>query len=386
MEAATEEMLRTSDTRDRIREMTRLADGLTEDNLPGALAAYERDLARIDPHEVRIIANAWARIDPRGAVDRIISTWRYPRASFQSVEEVVFVWARDGDAAEARAYVDPLVAEAEFGGGMPINKFLARAMLKALAANQEFQELTNLLSSFSDEPERQLWLTEVMVEMNRVAGGGVTREWVDSIPWDAGNGLKLAALQSAMDWTAKLSPAAATYWYEELEQAGNDPQLLEILEAVVRSWGVHETPAALEWLAERQQSLERDRLIRQLVFGWLTRLPDDAAAWIMARRDHMLFRDRALPLLVDHVLKGHRFEEAETLAHSIVSPTERNTALVVIYAEWSRYSEKEASAAMEAADVSEELRARVATRLGTKVKVQRRLKDETQGKGKGEEG
>jgi len=51
MQVEITKMLKTTDTLDRHRRMVQLIDAIDEDNLPGAVAAYNENLARANPHE-----------------------------------------------------------------------------------------------------------------------------------------------------------------------------------------------------------------------------------------------------------------------------------------------------------------------------------------------
>lgn len=370
MSAAVEAMIKTADSRDRVREMVRLADGLTPENLPGALEAYERDLARIDSHEIRIFTNAWAKLTPKRALDRIRSKWRYPQISFQAVEEVVYVWARSDDAAAAREYVDPSI-ESDERNRASTNKFMILAVLKALVAAGEPEELTKLLGSFEAGGDRELWLTEVMIEMNRVGKTFSTRKWVDSIPWDAANGLKLSALSRAMDWTAKVDPKSAAGWYENIE---SDPRTLGVLGSVVSSWGVYEPAEALLWLADRKASLERDKQLRFVAFGWLSRKHNAAEAWMLDHVSNEVILDRTMVLVVNERLKKGYFQEAYELAPQIPNQLEREGALAGVFVMWIQNDPTTARDEMKKANVSKAVREIIARRLRSGVTLSREAK------------
>ena len=368
MKDAIGEMLRMTDTLDRNRRAVELMDALDEENLPGAIEAYEEDLTRVIPHESRLFANAWAKIDPKGALDRMLDGWRYPKISFQSVEEAVYVWVRTGDAAAARAYVDPSIDSSQLQGRTP-TKFMVQAVLKALAVAGEYEELTGLFESLEDDGNRQLFLTEVMIEMNRVRGLPVVREWIATIPWDSPSDLKFAALTRGLDWTSKMGGQIAAAWYEDIE---DQPRAVELLPVTVASWGFMAPDEALPWLAQRPESEIRDQLMRRAAAGWLSRKPDEAEAWLIGQLDEPLMRDRMLVPLANLRLTQRRYLDALELANQIPNPTERDHVLANILTEWSRLDAAAADAYIADEQVADAVVAEMRKKLETPIRMKRR--------------
>ncbi len=368
MKIAIAEMLRMTDTLDRNRRAVELMDALDEDNLPGAIEAYEEDLTRVVPHEIRLFANAWARIDPKGALDRMLDTWRYPKISFQSVEEAVYVWVRSGDGAAARAYVDPSIDSTRLQGRTP-TKFMVQAVLKALAVEGEYEELTGLFESLEDDGNRQLFLTEVMIEMNRVRGLSVVREWIETIPWDSPSDLKFSALTRGLDWTSKMSGQIAAAWYEEIE---DQPRAIELLPVTVAGWGFAAPEQALPWLAERPDSAIRDQLMRRAASGWLSRKPEEAERWLIERLDQPLMRDRMLVPLANFRLTQRRYLEALEFAEQVPNPTERDHVLANILTEWSRLDSAAVEAYIADEQVSDTVVASMRKNLEAPIRLKRR--------------
>jgi len=368
MKTAIAEMLRMTDTLDRNRRAIELMDALDEDNLPGAIEAYETDLTRVVPHESRLFANAWAKIDPKGALDRMLDTWRYPKISFQSVEEAVYVWVNSGDAAAARAYVDPSIDSTQLQGRTP-TKFMVQAVLKALAVAGEYEELTGLFESLEDDGNRQLFLTEVMIEMNRVRGLPVVREWIETIPWDSPSDLKFAALTRALDWTSKMGGQIATAWYEDIE---DQPRAIELLPVTVAGWGFVAPQEALPWLAQRPESTIRDQLMRRAASGWLSRKPEEAEAWLVEHLDEPLMRDRMLVPLANFRLTQRRYLDALELAQQIPNPSERDQVLTNVLTEWSRLDSAAAEEYIADQQIGEAVVAAMRKQLEAPIRVKRR--------------
>ena len=332
METAVAEMLATADTVERHRSAIAIGDALTTDNLPGFVQALDDNINKVDPNEVRLLAHAWADVDPKGALDHILEEWRYPRVSNGAVEEVVYVWAASGDGASARAYVDPSFDGPVAAPRSP-TRFMQLAVLKALGVAQDFENLTALFASVEDPGDRDFWTTRVLIEMNRVHGMPAIRGWVDSIPWDAPNDLKMAALKKAIDWRARGSYADAQAWYEELEAEQPRPALLD---PVVQAQGVREPANAILWLAERPQDNERDRLIREIMNGWMIRedpaVRDEARTWAVSQVNHEVLGPLVSPLVVRGFVGGNRVREAAdfVLANPEVTNPERLLPFVLV--------------------------------------------------------
>lgn len=353
MEAKVGEMLATADTLERHRLAIALADALDEENLPGAVAALDANLPKIDPHEIRILAHAWAEIDPAGALDHMLENWRYPRVSNQAIEEVVYVWASSGDAAAARAYVDPT-----FDGPIPAprspTKFMQLAVLKALGVAQEWDQLTGLFGSIEDEGDREFWLTRVLIEINRVHDASLIKAWVDSIPWDAPNDLKVSALKRGIDWRARASAETAQDWYEEIESHPRAPEVMA--EAVVKQ-GIREPAEALAWLRQRPPGATRDRLIREIVAGWLGREDGQkvvaAREWVRANSEDEVIRDLVAGIFVKSLTKSVDYEAALDYAYRYPEAAKADRIVPVVLAEWATFDEPRVGAYIEENDLDE---------------------------------
>jgi len=361
------EMLRMTDTLDRVRRTIALMDALDAENLPGAIEGYEDNLTRVEPHESRLFANAWARIDPRGALDRMLEAWTYPKIAFQSVEEVVYVWARSDDAAGARAYVDPSIAAANKRYSPTSSTVLA--VLKALGVAREYAELTRLFEALAEDPSRELFLTEVMIEMNRVDGIPSVKAWIASVPWDIGDGLKKSALNRGLDWSSKMSGEVAASWYEEIE---SHPEAIDVLPMAVAGWGVRDPSASMVWLAERPASRTRDQLLRRIAVGWLDRRPEQAEPWLLETLDGKEIWDLILLPLTNFRLGQHRYEEAVAFAERVPNERERNHVLAIVLRKWSEFDEAAVEAHIVEANVPDSVVAQMRKQLEGPIRTKRR--------------
>ena len=154
-----------------------------------------------------------------------------------------------------------------------------------------------------------------MIEMNRVNGTEQVREWIDSISWEEPNNLKLSVLKRALDWRSRKDYAVSQAWYEEIERERSRPSLLE---SVVKAQGVREPGNAMLWLVARPTSEDRDRLIREIMAGWLSReepeLRAEGQAWALANSSNDAIRPFIAPILVRSFMGSNQVRQAAEYA------------------------------------------------------------------------
>ena len=388
MQARMIEMLSTADTLDRHRLAIALADALDEDNLPGAIAGLDANLDRIDPHEVRIIAHAWAAIDAKGALDHMLENWKFPRINNQAVEEVVYVWAASGDGAGARAYVDPTF-DGPIASPRSPTRFMQLAVLKALAVAEDWEQLTGLFGSIDDDGDRAFWLTRVIVEMSRVNGFESIRSWVDGIPWDAPNDLKVEALKRALDWRSRLDYADAQSWYESFE---GHPKAYEMLPEAVRAQGMREPANALEWLREREHGNTRDTLVREIVRGWLGResgeIRNAGRVWVDENAADEFWQPMIVGVAVKHYADSVEHRRAADLARKYPEASLASKVVPSILAAWSTYDPEAVDEYIEVTglggEMVEEYQAKLEQRR-TGIRVSRSRVEDDSAENQGEE-
>ncbi len=347
------EAIEIEDTVERTRRWVEVMDAVNEDNLAGGIAAFDERLHRVEDREIRYFANKWARIDAEGALNHILDDWRYPRPVNEAVQEVVYVWVRHGDSKAAREYAAPNF-EGPIGGTRSPKKFVVLAILTALAAEGDFDELTKLLAAPHHPEDRELWLTNIMIEMNRVRGMQDVKGWISSIPSDAPNGLKLSALQRGIRWMAKMNVTQAAIWYEEVESEAGSVALLQPLMAV---YGTYEPGNSILWIADREPTKERTSLARNVVRGWIDRGPekaDEAEAFLLENRENSLVRNDLLLLLANYYVANKRYREAADLVQTV--PDDLITrSLSAVFAQWSSLDVDELNAYIEEKQISQEI-------------------------------
>lgn len=365
-------MLRITDTLDRHRRMVQLVDSIDESNLQGAVDAYVENVGRVDPQEARLFANRWSKIDPQAAVSGILA-WPYPRAKNQAILEAVFQWTINGGGEEARAFVDPRYESSGQTLRSP-TKFMYLAVLKGLGVAREWDQLTGMLLATEEDGDRELWITEIMIEINRAHGISAVREWLDSIPWESEYDLKVSTMKRGLLWVASHDYDRAAKWYEKIE-AENPDKAIEAMPQAVQARGISHPVDAIGWLRERPETGVRDALIREIMIGWLSRESDREAgeAWIRANLGDPMVERLGVVALANQLLESLRFVEAADVVREHAREPYRSRALTAAFVRWGQNDPGAVDAYIEEHDVSEEVASNYRTRLAQKaVRVKRR--------------
>lgn len=329
MKQAVSEALANPDTLDRIDAVADLMRRLDASNVEGAMAAYDDAVEGLDRDEVRLFANAWARLDPRAALERF-TTWRAPRVGQSAISEVVYYWTRHGGAEEARQFaLDSLGIERP--AGQTMRNLVVDATAAGLAAAGQHDALTKLLEGFPSDDGRNWVITQAMLEFYR-AGTPALRAWVDSIPWEAPNALKHDALRSALISLANFDGQQAAEWYETVE-ARLPPG--SFLEPISEAWGSREPLANIEWLLDRPASEARRLALRAGAYQYLKRDGTAASAWITAHLDDPSVKASMLFPLTQYTISVD-LQQALPLAEQIEVPGEKLSSLKQILVMWSR--------------------------------------------------
>ncbi|MBK7950601.1 MAG: hypothetical protein IPK00_18040 [Deltaproteobacteria bacterium] len=329
MKQAVAEALVLPDTLDRLSAICALMERVDAENVEGARDAYDAAVEGLDRDEVRVFANAWARIDARAALDWF-THWRAPMVGQSAISEVVHYWTRHGGADEARAF-----ALASLGPEGPesgtVRNLIVDATAAGLASAGRHEALTKLLEDLPSGQERSWVITQAMIEFYR-SGMPKLRAWVDSIPWEAKNDLKRDALHSALVSLAHYDPAAAFAWYEEVE-----PKLAlgAYLDGIAEAAGARDPLATIEWLRGRKDSAGRHLGLRSAAYHYLKSDGKAASAWIRAHLDDPAI-DASMRFPLTQYLISVDIHEALPLAEKIEAPGEKIAALKQILAMWSR--------------------------------------------------
>lgn len=317
------------DTLDRLSTLCELMKRVDASNVEGARDAYDAAVEGLDRDDVRVFANAWARIDSRAALEWFTG-WRAPMVGQSAISEVVHYWTRHGGADEARRFaLESLGPEGPESG--TVRNLVVDATAAGLASAGRNAELTKLLEELPSGQERSWVITQAMIEFYR-SGTASLRAWVDSIPWDAKNDLKRDALHSALVSLAHYDAAATFAWYDEV--APKLP-LGAHLDGIGEAAGAREPLATIEWLRTRKESAGRHLGLRAAAYHYLKADGKTAAAWIESHLDDPAI-EAAMRFPLTQYLISVDIHAALPLAEKIQAPGEKVAALKQILAMWSR--------------------------------------------------
>lgn len=370
------EALATTDTFDRVARTVELLAAVDDDNVAGARAAYDQRLAHVDRSEIRLYANTLARRGPREALDEVMR-WEYPGLKRAAVSEIVYWWARHGGSAEARAYAEATLEDAALGE-KTVRNVMIDALVRAVAASGDHAELTEIFASLPADDTREWLLTQSILELYRTGGFAATKAWVDSIPWDVGDGLAFSALKRGLHLQSKALGADSAAWYLEFEPRLSPDEVEEALPLVVQGWVRRDPEATIAWLRDRPQSAVRDEALRSAAIVWLKGDPETAVAWIEARLEDPLVERTLLFPLAQYTMSID-IHEALPLAERIPIEGERIRALKQILVMWSRDDYAAVEAYMAENDVPEAVVA--AVRGQRAIRTQRRRDPSAEGQG-----
>ncbi|MBY0400642.1 hypothetical protein K2X89_10125, partial [Myxococcota bacterium] len=274
-------------------------------------------------------ANAWARIDPKSALDWF-TAWRAPMVGQSAISEVVRAWTRDGNADEVRAYALASLGPEGPASGM-VRNTVVDATAAGLASAGRNEELTKLLETLPSGQERSWVITQALIEFYR-SGVPKLRAWVDSVPWEAKNDLKRDALHSALVSLAHYDGAAARSWYVEVE-----PKLAlgAYLDGIAEASGARDPLATIEWLRGRKDSVGRHLGLRSAAYHFLKSDGKAASAWIETHLDDPAI-EAAMRFPLTQYMISVDIHAALPLAEKIEAPGEKVAALKQILAIWSR--------------------------------------------------
>ena len=298
---------------------------LDAENLDAIVGAYEATFTNVGPGAVAVelLAEAWSKIDPAGAIERIrgwkpyrqnmavpalMRSWarRDPPAARAALETIqpeelrdkattamILGWAESGDPAVWDSYV----------AGLPFGRAAAYDLMRLLGAREGVDALLRRAENVPEDtddrfrahalqnaveiaaqidPER----AAAFAEQHRGEGGGLER--IVAMRWATSDGPR------AMEWAqSRPDPvrepalrAAFEYWLwsdrlAALDWAGNqpDPMVAGVLDLYANALGKTE-PGGRSRSAPASQTRPNGAEPRRLAQAWLAQQPEVAAAWL----------------------------------------------------------------------------------------------------------
>jgi hypothetical protein len=266
-----EAALATRDELERAQRMSAFLQGMSAEDLPGALQALETRNIGVTREEVRLFMLAWSRFDPQGA-------FAWARAwptqwSTVLMEQAIYAWGfRDAPAA-LRAL--EAVEDAE------LQTRLRQSLLEGWLHGDDRTGASAYIADLSNPRQRGRLAFLLAAETMRDGPEAVMR-WAEAVPETAPNDFKRGAFYHAATLVAREDPERAAEWFEAHRR---DAYSAGSLETIARGWAQHHDPAPLfDWLrklpSEDERSGERGEAIGAGFRVWLEQDPSAAEAWL----------------------------------------------------------------------------------------------------------
>jgi len=274
---ATHERVRAAlDEPDAIARTALLTNALTdlrEDELAEVVVAYEERLKLVPPSRsaIELLGEAWASIDPEGAIDRIDGWPEAPRRI--GLSSVTRAWAGQAPMA-AFTWADSLLLEdreaaidAVFGGW----------------AETDDNEIWGVLSRLIPGFDRESATNVVMKTVVQNHGFDELFERIDMIESDFAPGsprdFKLSALRTAVGLCAYHDPHKAL---AHARRYAGGPYDNGLLRRVAIYWAVNDGPGAMQALLELPSEPQRDKALRDGYMKWVRSHGKAALGWMPA--------------------------------------------------------------------------------------------------------
>ena len=276
MEAALDHVIRVPLAFERSRELIRLLERLTPENIGGALQVVAEHQELWDPVDLQLLTSAWTAMDPIGAAEET-QTWRPEIRSEVAFRLVIREWATGDRQLAAVEYVQTLPDERLYAlaGGPLIRGW-------ALSGDGDY----------ALEMARLLWDSRTRLDVvDGYCRGVVQSEGPDRLleivealdpaledPFDqrlARIGLIVAAPlrpEQAAVLLSRLIPG------DEERQARFEP----VVPRIASSWQEKGFEAPADWLATLPSSRSRNNALAALLRDWRASAPSEMGTWFEA--------------------------------------------------------------------------------------------------------
>src|SRR5262245_48809111 len=238
--------------------------GLRPEDLDEVVAAYEATLRGVGPGgaAIELLCEAWAALDPRGALERI-GRWPAERRS-EGVRACLRSWARREPRAAyewTASGVEPEARQAVFSGWAESGDPAMWDFVARMTPSMDREIASNVL---------MMWV---------MARGGVDDllARVEALPDDAPGRFKLAAFRTATGLAAYLDPELALAFVDRHAGGPYDKGLLKRL--AVRQLP-RDGPGTMQMLLDRPAGTERDWALRETYRRWLVTDREAALSWM----------------------------------------------------------------------------------------------------------
>jgi hypothetical protein len=331
--------------------ISRSLQDLDAERLPELLQALADRRMGIVNEEVRLVMIAWARFDAPGAfawAQEGPKSWR-PVLT----DQAMYAWAyHDGPGALRKL---ESIEEPE------LKLRLRSAVVDGWMRSEDKEGATEFIANFPDLKRRGrlffLLAGELMMDM----GTEGSMRWLEALPDDAPNQVKLGLFHHLSMMVASQDPVAAAEWFYEHRTRSFTEGALS---GIARRWVQHhDRPSAIQWLlamdSDGLRAGERSDAIRDGFRSWMQIDPDSAQEWLLAQLPN--------PALDPAVAEaGKRLtptdpDKAMEWAMRLVDEEERRLQLIRAGKRWREKDPEAFSAWLAQNELPEEIRMRILT-------------------------
>ena len=260
-----EDILSQNDQLDRTRSWVEFIDGLSGDEFPDVLTAFqENGVTRERMGEYALLLNAWAKIDPLAALDYTTATTTTPfarqtilRTWAQNDQEAAIAWAKNnykGDGA---------------------NPWLV-GVIRGIAGN-DLERATELMNTLPYSRESRSALAAILpavIDMEPEAA----RKWIDAI---SNERLRAGAMDRIIEKLAAVDPQGTLNWM--LANPGHTTD--KKMDNVFNSWMRRDEKAAIDSYQQLPHGKERSNALRGIINAMANKDPQIAAEFIDSNSD-----------------------------------------------------------------------------------------------------
>jgi len=346
------------DTLERVGRTTTLLESLELEDLPGVLAVYERMIPSIDVPELAAFFNAWARIDPVGAIEYALA---FPRRSMLEERRIGVRAALAG-----WAYADPskarVAAEEVAESHAPLRNDVWVGLVAGWVRSDLGAEgLAAFLADLRPQSQRVAAVDVAVRELVRTGGAEAALDWANTIVGDQSQEerFRRAVFESSVRAAAASDPARTGAWALEHAEAA---YAVDTPVIIASGWGRADGAAALEWLGAYPAGESRDKGVREAFLAWSAADWKSAQAWLESTSQSAL-RDPALEIWAKRHLA---LEPAEALAacERILDVARRQRCLASGAKRWYARDALAAEEWLQTSPLDEEIRSEVRKSAG----------------------
>jgi len=322
---------------------------LGSDRLPELLEALTIYRMGIETEEVRLVMLAWARFDPLGAYEWALEgpkNWRMILTN-----QAMFAWAyHDGPSAlrKLESIEDP-----------ELKLRLRSAVTDGWMRSDDKLGATEYVANFPDLKRRGRLFFLLAGEIVMAEGKEGAMRWLDSLPDDAPNQVKLGLFHHIAMMVATEDPVSAADWFYE-----NRTQYFSegALSGIARRWVQHhDRPAAFEWLlamsSDGLRAGERDDAIADGFRSWMQIDPEAAQAWLLIQLPNRAL-ESAIAEAVKRLLPTDP-DKALEWALRLNDDDKRRTQLIRVGKRWRDKDPEAFSDWLKENDLPEEIRQKI---------------------------